>query len=202
MKDLTLLRLAIVSIALFFCASLPVGSKSAKPYWSEPKSFWTPANAQKQLKVDADQAAGIKIYGGGKLWHMLTGLPNNSEIIKCSRLSPEAVGLLIRNKKLIRMLPNLLYHSDKVLDGKSLVQADKIEIGMYARVDQNNSDEASFLWWNSKAYCYRPMIGALEMKPGKGTQFNGFIRQMARYARTHRHGVSFYRYNIYSLSPT
>ena len=200
------------TVGIIFCLlfTLPVFSAAyparnisikIKPYWSKPKSFWTPANAQKQLEENADQAVCVRIYGRGRLWQRLTRLPTDNEIVRRSHRNPEAVGILIQNKQLIRLMPGLLRNSDKVLEGKNLAQADKIEIQIYAR-KPNASDEAMFLWWDSKPYCFRPMIGALEMKPGSGTRFNDFIRQVARDAREHRHRVSFYHYNAYQLSPT
>jgi hypothetical protein len=185
-----------------FCAGSTVSSTNTTPYWAKPKSFWTPANAQKQLREDTKQAVCVRIYGGGKLWHTLTGLSTDAEVIKHSRLDPEAKGILIQNKQLIRLMPNLLCYSGKVLDGRNLAQADALGIEMCGGVDQNGFDDMLFLWWHDKAYCYRPKIGALELKPGNGKRFNNFVRLVAQYARKHSHGISFYRHNLDKDSPT
>jgi len=196
-------------IVLVSCAAMPANSNSIKknPYWSKPSSFWTPANAQKQLEEDAHQAACVRLYGGNRLWHKLTALPTYAGIIRHSQLDPEAKGILIQNKQLIRLMPSLLRSSDKVLEERNLVPAyapdiDMLNIEMCSGTNQSGFDNAMFFWWQGKPYCYRPRIGALEMRPGNGTRFNSFIRQIARDARRHRHGVSFYHYSVYELSPT
>ena len=193
---------AVISLSLFgalaVCCPLPPargGSTQTKPYWSKPKSYWTSVNAQRQLTVSADQARYVVIIGGGKLWHKLTGLITDAEALKRSHLEPAAFGILIRNKRLIRALPTLLRFSGERLSGGQTGQADKIEV-MFTTVD-----EAAFMWWKGKAYCYRPYIGSLAMRSGCGTRFDAFIGGTAWLARRHRQDVSLFRYNVYAKSP-
>lgn len=209
--SIALLLCTVAETTFNFCAAAPsVDTASGKANnRNYINSHPTPMSARQHLDLSASRAKYVVLYGGGDFWASATGLKAYPKTYDGFRKYPQATAIVIRDRKFIRRIPNILHYRKRSLLFPQAYQArNEVSIEFRSTSPYDNFgadpdwDDAKFAHYAGKGYIYRRYVGYLEALPEDAPRIKAFIREMAKLARAHHPGVSFLRYDIQSLSPS